>query len=122
MFEIATRNKFRFNYKGLCSVEDLWDLSVKALDSIFKELNSNLKQQKEESLLDVKTASDEVLDLKITIVKYIVEIKLAEKVAKENAAFKAAHKQKLMGIIETKQDDALHNMSVEDLTKLMENL
>ena len=122
MFETATRKKFRFNYKGSCSVEDLWDLSTKELDSIFKELNSNLKQQKEESLLDAKTTSNKILDLKIAIVKHIVEVKLTEQEARKNSAFKAAQKQKLMGIIETKQDAALQEMSIKDLEKIVESL
>ena len=122
MFESATRKKIRFNYKGSCSVEDLWDLTIKELDSIFKELNFNLKQQKEESLLDVKTVSDEILDLKIAIVKHIVEVKLTEQEAKKVSVFKAAQKQKLMGIIESKQDAALKEMSIKDLEKIIESL
>ena len=122
MFETATRKKFRFNYKGSCSVEDLWDLSTKELDSIFKELNSNLKQQKEESLLDVKTTSNKILDLKIAIVKHIVDVKLTEQEARKVSVFKAAQKQKLMGIIETKQDAALQEMSIKDLEKIVESL
>ena len=54
MFEVATRNKFRFPFKGLISVEDLWELSVDNLDSIFKSLNSEMKKTKEESLLSTK--------------------------------------------------------------------
>ena len=48
MFEIATRNKFRFPFKGVISTEDLWDLSVVSLDNVFKTLNSEMKKTKEE--------------------------------------------------------------------------
>ena len=44
IFEKATRGKMRFQFKGLVSVEDLWDLSVQDLDKIFKSLNSQKKQ------------------------------------------------------------------------------
>ena len=54
IFEVATREKFRFNFKGLISVEDLWVLSVENLDFIFKGLNKELKQVNEESLLNTK--------------------------------------------------------------------
>lgn len=40
MFDVATRNKLRFPYEGQISVEDMWDLSLSALDSVFKTLNS----------------------------------------------------------------------------------
>ena len=77
MFEIATRSKFRFPYKGQISVEDMCDLSLPALDSVFKALNSQMRQVKEESLLSTKSKADEVLELQIEIVKYIVSVKLA---------------------------------------------
>lgn len=51
MFEIATRTKMRFPFKGMISVEDLWDLSVQNLDKVFKTLNSQRKEAQEESLL-----------------------------------------------------------------------
>ena len=122
MFELAIRNKVRFPYKGMVSVEDLWDLSVSALDSIFKTLNSQVKQAKEESLLSIKSEADTVLDLQIEIVKYIVSVKLAEKEAREKAASKREQKQKIMQIMATKQDEALQSASVEDLQKMLDEL
>ena len=57
IFEFAARNKMRFAFKGMLSVEDLWDLDVKNLDSIFQGLNSQLKQTKEEGLLSYSLGS-----------------------------------------------------------------
>lgn len=122
MFEKATRMKLRFNYKGLCAVEDLWNLPVKSLDHIFKNLNSQLKTQKEESLLNVKTAEDHVLDLKVQIIKHIVKTKLDEAEARENKALKAEKKQKLLKVISEKKDKALYDMPVEELEKLVNDL
>ena len=60
MFEKASRLKLRFEYKGLCSVEELWDLSVQELDNIYKVLNSKAKAMREESLLQEKTKEDQL--------------------------------------------------------------
>ncbi|WP_243033922.1 hypothetical protein [Clostridium sp. AF50-3] len=57
---MAARCKYRFPYRGNISVEDLWDLPVKALDGIFKTLNAEVKQSQEESLLENKSPEDEV--------------------------------------------------------------
>ena len=116
MFEIATRNKFRFPFKGVISTEDLWDLSVESLDNVFKTLNSEMKKTKEESLLSTKSKDDEVLELKIEIVKHIVAVK---KEARERKFLDRERNQKIMSIIAAKQDEQLHNMSVEELQKLL---
>lgn len=114
-FEYAIRNKLRFPYKGMISVEDVWDLSVTELDSIFKILNKQAKTTEEESLLTTKTKEDETLATQISIIKYIVAVKLAEKEAKEREKEIKAENQKIMSIIAMKEDEALHNMSVEEL-------
>lgn len=115
IFEVATRAKMRFPFRGNISVEDLWDLSVNDLDSIFKTLNARVKQTKEESLLSVKSAESAALDIQIAIVKHIVTVKLEE--AEKRSADKArrAEKQKILEILNDKKDEALKNMSVEEL-------
>ena len=119
MFEIATRNKFRFPFKGVISTEDLWDLSVESLDNVFKTLNSEMKKTKEESLLSTKSKDDGVLELKIEIVKHIVAVKQEEKEARERKFLDRERNQKIMSIIAAKQDEQLHNMSIEELQKLL---
>lgn len=122
IFEYATRNKIRFPFKGMISVEDLWDLSLVNLDSIYKTLNKQVKQSEEESLLNTKTNVDTELEVQIAIVKHIVSVKLAEHDAREKAAAKKVQKQKIMAIIASKEDEALKNSSVDDLKKMLDNL
>ena len=122
IFEVAIRTKMRFPFKGMVSVEDLWDLNVRDLDSIFKSLNSQLKQVKEESLLDVRTKQDEELDMKIEIVKYIVKVKQEEENTRLQAKAKKEQKQKIMEILSAKQDTELQNKSPEELTKMLAEL
>lgn len=122
IFEYATREALRFPYKGMQSVEDLWQLSVKELDSIYKTLNKQVKQSEEESLLSTKASVDTELEVQIAIVKHIVSVKLAEKEAAEKASIKKAQKQKIMSIIATKQDEALQNSSIDDLKKMLDEL
>ena len=104
IFEIATRCKFRFPFRGMVSIEDLWDLSVENLDSIFKTLNAEVKQVNEESLLVTKSKEDEKLNTMIEIVKYIVSVKLAEEAVRFQERERREKKQKIMAIVASKQD------------------
>jgi hypothetical protein len=122
MFELASRNKIRFAYKGWLATEDLWDLGVQELDGIFKKLNATLKATKEESLLGPKTQADTDLELQVAIVRHVVEVKLAEATARELEAGKKEKKQVILAIKADKQNEILKNMSVEDLDKLLDAL
>ena len=122
LFINATRNKVRFPFKGMISVEDLWDLSLTNLDSIYKTLNKQVKQSEEESLLTTKPNVDTELEVQIAIVKHIVSVKLAEKEAAEKASAKKTQKQKIMSIIATKENEALQNSSIDDLKKMLDEL
>ena len=122
LFELATRKKFRFPFKGMISVEDLWDLSVQNLDTVFKALNAESKQAKEESLLAVKSDEDTILDAKIEIVKHIVSVKQNEAVQRQNAAAMREQKRKLQELIANKQDAELQGKSIEELQAMLSAL
>lgn len=122
MFEVAVRNKFRFPFKGVISVEDLWDLSVQQLDGIFKTLKSQEKKAQEESLLDTRTPEDEVLKTKIDIIRYIVTVKLDEAKQAERAKENRDQKQKILGILAEKQDADLRNKTPEELQAMLNQL
>ena len=124
MFELATRRKLRFPYKGQISTEDLWDLVPKSLDSIFKLLNAKKKLESEESLLGENTVSSKVsdLDLQLEIIRYVVRTKLDEADRAQREFLRSQQKQKIMGIIAGKQDEALASKSINELKKLLDEL
>lgn len=117
----ASRRKYRFNYKGQITTEDLWDLPVSALDSIYKSLRAEAKaSDEEESLLAANTKTDTELDEKINIVKYIVSCKMKEADERKAAAEQAQKRQKILDLIDRKQNEALENLSIEELTRMLE--
>lgn len=122
LFEVATRENYLFPFKGMINVIDLWNLSLTNLDSVFKTLNVEVKKSEEESLLNAKTKEDEELTNKIEIIKYIVNKKLAEKEARENEKKNKEKRQRILEIKAKRQDEALENMSDEDLDKLLAGL
>lgn len=122
IFERAAREKTRFNFKGLISVEDLWDLSLENLDAIWSNLESDLEKLPKKSLLTTNTKQRDEIEFKQEIIKYIVEAKKAEKLASEQAKANSAKKQMILDIIGQKENEDLKALSIEELKKLAENL
>lgn len=122
IFEAASRYKFRYPYRGVITTEDLWDLTPGQLDVVYKALNANVKVAQEDSLMKNMSDADAALMMQIEIVKYIFTVKEQEAESRKKAAENAAKKQRIMEIIAKKQDDALENMSEEDLLKMLGEL
>ena len=122
LFEVATRGKFRFEFRGLLGVEDLWDLGVKDLDCIFKGLNAKTKQEEEESLLGKRTKQGGELSVKLSIVKYIVSTKLKEEESRLKLKENIEMQQKIMGILANKQDEELLSKTPEELQKILDTI
>lgn len=119
LFKVAAKKKYRFNYKGSISVEDLWDLSVEELDGIYKRLKAQQKNYSEESLLQSVSKEDKELTNKIDIIKTIVSDKLIAKERALKAAEKKAQNQRILEIMADKQDAALKEKSLEELQAML---
>jgi hypothetical protein len=120
LFIEATKKNYQFPFRGMINVIDLWELSVQNLDLVFKSLNADYKKSEEESLLSTQTKESEELSEKIDIVKYIVNEKLAEKKAKEDAKKNREMKQRLLEIKAKRQDAALEGLSDAELDKMIQ--
>ena len=102
------------------SVEDLWDLKLQDLDWVFKLFNKEKKQSDEESLFQVKSEADQELENKFQIVKFFVQVNQSEAAERLAAKDKKERNQKIMRIIERKQNEALEGKSLEELTAMLE--
>lgn len=121
-FKNAIKNKFRYPFNGQISTEDLFDLSLKQLDTVYANLNAELEKTKKSSLLAGSTEETEkrkALENKLEIVKEIFDDKQKENEAKLDAAKEKERKQTIIRIIEEKENDSLKNMSIDDLKKLL---
>lgn len=126
LFEMASQMKFRYPYKGMITTEDLWDLTPAQLDTVYKTLNKELQVTEEDSLLCAKSADEGVkantLKNKIEIVKYVFNSKQQAAELTRLAADHAAKKQRILDILARKQENALENMSEDDLMKMLNEL
>jgi hypothetical protein len=123
MFEKAAKMKLRFpSSRGNLTVEDLWDFTLKDLNSIAKGLNKKIKSMDEEDFLEDISKEDGVIKLKFDIVLHVLNTKKEENKIKRDITVKKEKKEKILSIIEKKQDASLENMSEEELKKALEEL
>lgn len=121
LFEQATRRKLRFDTSfGRISAEDLWDLPWKALDDVTIALHNELKNDNTSFISQEKP--DATVQLRFDIAKYVIDVRLAEREAANQARDKAEKKQKILGIIARKQDAALEAASEDELRGLLADL
>lgn len=122
IFERAVREKTRFAFKGSIGVEELWDLSLTDLDTIYGNLETKLEGLPKKSLLSTNSKQREEIEFKQELIKHIVETKKIEAEQKSVAKENSAKKQMILDIIAKKQNQSYENMSVEELTALANSL
>ena len=122
MFQQASRAQLRFNSpKGLLTVEDLWLLPLTSttgkanLDDIARGLHLELKSDNAVSFVEPTKPANERGQLAFDIVKHIIGVRLAENAKAAEAAVNKAKKQKLLEILDHKQNEALGSLSIEEL-------
>ena len=130
IFELATRKALRFGTeRGPVTVEQLWQMPLQSknlfdLDNVAKACNAKVKSFAEESF--VTTASSNPAkaeaELALEVVKHIIAVKMAEAADAAQAAKKAETRQKILGIMAEKQDEALKGMSMDELKKQLDAL
>jgi hypothetical protein len=125
VFLAATRQKLRFEAQAHnnLSVEQLWDLPLQTtrtnqsdLDGVGKVILRELRQQEEESLITpANNAPKKELQLKLEVVKAIIETKQAENAAKVESAARESEKATLRQLLLEKHAEELKGMTKEQI-------
>jgi hypothetical protein len=106
LFAEATRRKLRFPIGGSISVEDVWDLPLKPRGN-----------RPEPSLNELAQILTDLVEKLLEIVLAVIRVKKAEAKAKEGAVAQASQLSELDALIARKRQDALANLSLEELEK-----
>lgn len=129
IFEQATRAKIRFSTPvGMLSVEDLWDLPLTStraranLDDVARLLDAELKSTASVSFVNDVSEVNAKTKLMFDVVIHVINTKIAEAKADKSAADVREKKQKIMAIIERKQEESLSAASIDDLQQMLASL
>jgi len=129
MFEAAARIKLRFASTGSAqkySAEDLWDLPLTSakgvsLDSLEREARRAIKNT-DESYVTKASKPDAQLQLRVDILRHVIDVTVAERDAARAAEDKRAQKKRVMELIAEKQDETLKGKSLEELKALVDSM
>lgn len=119
-FIAASRAKLRFpTTRGSLQVDDLWDLSLKDLDTLAVTADAAIEKVGGKSFLENPdrrvTAERAEHALRLEILKVVIEIRQNENKERRTKADLAARRTFLIGLKEKKQIDQLESLSVEEI-------
>lgn len=119
-FKLASQQKLRFQTnKGLLSVEQLWDLSLDEMDALAVSLEQEHKQSGKKSFLVKTSLKDKTAKLRFDVILDILNTKVAEIEAEQEAAEIKEHNKKIIGLIAEKQDESLKGKSIKQLEGML---
>lgn len=119
-YKSASQQKLRYQtQKGLLTTEQLWDLTLKELDSLAVALEVEHQQSGKKSFLTKTSAKDKTAKLKFDIVLDVLNTKADEANAAQEAAEVKEHNKKIITLISEKQDESLRGKSIKQLEAML---
>ena len=129
MFEIATREKYRYpSSKGELTTEQLWELPLQSksgfdLDSVARGINGQLKAITEESFVENNSnPAKPALENKLAIVVRVIKTKQAENEAIRLAAARKAERDRLVEILHIRNQEELMKLDPAELQRRIDAL
>lgn len=122
IFEKASRTALRFeSIKGPLTVEDLWLIPLTSatgkvnLDDIARGLFLKLQSTANISFVKKEEKADEQTQLGFDIVKHIIDVRVTEQEAASVKRANTEKKQKLLELLDRKQNEALSQLTEDEL-------
>lgn len=123
LFAKATQKGLTFKtVKGLVSVQELWKMPLTSsnefnLDVVSRDVLKQVRSSQEDSLVTQNTVSTDD-EIRLDVLKYIIEFKKGEIKSKEEAKVTEAHNARIDELIQRKKEEDLASKSIEELEKL----
>lgn len=123
--EKGTKLSVRFPINGLCSIEDLFDIELIALDNYALSLDVDLSK-KSKSFITKKNVKDKMaklcFDIIIRVIDIIIrvfEIRMADIDRAEKSQESKALREKAARILANRKDSAMEELSDKELEKIV---
>lgn len=122
MYKEALQKKLRFKTnKGMITTEDLFDLSLQNLNTLAIMLDKKISEAPKKSFIEELSAEENDDELRFSIVKDVINIKLKARKDNINRAQIDARNKRIAELIAKKEDEALENKSIEELRAMIQN-
>lgn len=122
VFIEASKRKLRFSANGMLCAEDLWDLPLTKLDTMAVDIDTELGKSRKSFLANPDTPKNVEDELRLEVLKVVIEMKQAENSAKLTAAKLKARKEFLERLLEQKRINQLESLPIEEIEKQLTEL
>lgn len=122
MYKEALQKKLRFKTnKGMITTEDLFDLSLQNLNTLAIMLDKKISEAPKKSFIEELPAEENDDELRFSIVKDVINIKLKARKDNIDKAQADAQKNRILEILAKRNDEELEKKSTEELRAMLQN-
>lgn len=122
MYKEALQKKLRFKTnKGMITTEDLFDLSLQNLNTLAIMLDKKISEAPKKSFIEELPAEENDDELRFSIVKDVINIKLKARKDNIDKAQADAQKKRILEILAKRNDEELEKKSTEELHAMLQN-
>lgn len=122
MYKEALQKKLRFKTnKGMITTEDLFDLSLQNLNTLAIMLDKKISEAPKKSFIEELPAEENDDELRFSIVKDVINIKLKARKDNIDKAQANAQKKRILEILAKRNDEELEKKSTEELCAMLQN-